>query len=129
EGELTATDGPAAGLTSTDIGVAEGGSDPVGQSLQRIDGTWTGPAESSFGELNSSDGDGGDDGDDGDDGGDDGDDAEGIELTIADIQGAGAQTPVDPDQLVTTRGELTAVHATGGLHGDSTQTPRPAPPE
>ena len=34
EGELTATDGPASGLTSTDIGVMEEGSTPVGESLQ-----------------------------------------------------------------------------------------------
>jgi uncharacterized protein len=34
EGVLTATNGPAAGLTSTDIGVSEGGADPVGLSLQ-----------------------------------------------------------------------------------------------
>ena len=110
EGELTATDGPAAGLTSTDIGVAEDGSDPAGQSLQRIDGTWTGPAESSFGELNSSDDDGG------------GDDGEAIELTIADIQGEGAQTPVDPAQPVTTRGVVTGVYATGGFNGYYIQT-------
>ena len=35
EGTLTAVDGPAAGLTSTDIGVSEVGTTPVGQSLQR----------------------------------------------------------------------------------------------
>lgn len=34
EGTLTATDGPAAGLTSTDIGVEETGTTPVGFSLQ-----------------------------------------------------------------------------------------------
>ncbi|HLS63614.1 MAG TPA: hypothetical protein VK060_09565, partial [Ruania sp.] len=113
EGELTATDGPAAGLTSTDIGVEENGSDPAGQSLQRIDDTWTGPAESSFGELNSNDG---------DDGGDDGDGGEGVELTIAEIQGEGAQTPVDPAELVTTRGVVTAVYATGGFNGYYIQT-------
>ncbi|MFC7407160.1 ExeM/NucH family extracellular endonuclease [Georgenia alba] len=52
EGELTAVGGPADGMTSTDIGVAEGSSTPAGQSLQRVDGTWTGPAESSFGTRN-----------------------------------------------------------------------------
>ncbi|WP_298914184.1 ExeM/NucH family extracellular endonuclease [uncultured Roseobacter sp.] len=35
EGNLVATDGPAAGLTSTDIGVSEPGNTNVGQSLQR----------------------------------------------------------------------------------------------
>lgn len=35
EGILTATDGPANGLVSTDVGVSEAGTPPVGQSLQR----------------------------------------------------------------------------------------------
>jgi DNA/RNA endonuclease G (NUC1)/PKD repeat protein len=49
EGTFTAVDGPAAGQTSTDIGVAESSS-PVGQSLQRTPaGTWQAPATSSFG--------------------------------------------------------------------------------
>ena len=40
EGEMTATDGPAAGLTSTDVGT-EPGDTPVGESLQKLaDGTW-----------------------------------------------------------------------------------------
>lgn len=34
EGTLTATDGPATGLTSVDIGVAEGSTTPTGNSLQ-----------------------------------------------------------------------------------------------
>jgi predicted extracellular nuclease len=53
EGELTATNGPAAGDTSTDIGVAEPSSTPIGDSLQLIDGVWTGPAANSAGILNS----------------------------------------------------------------------------
>lgn len=41
EGTLTATDGPAAGMTSTDIGAEETGSQPVGGSIQRQDDdTW-----------------------------------------------------------------------------------------
>lgn len=41
EGEVIATDGPAAGQTATDIGVGEATSTPAGQSLQRGDGdTW-----------------------------------------------------------------------------------------
>ena len=52
EGVLTATDGPAAGMTSTDIGVAEVNS-PVGQSLQRTEsGTWTGPIAATVGGCN-----------------------------------------------------------------------------
>jgi len=34
EGSFAATDGPATGVTSTDIGVVENGIDPVGESLQ-----------------------------------------------------------------------------------------------
>src|SRR5262249_37211206 len=40
EGTFTATNGPAAGMTSTDIGVSEPGSTPAGQSLQ-LTGTGT----------------------------------------------------------------------------------------
>lgn len=35
EGSFTATDGPASGLTSTDVGVSETSATPAGQSLQR----------------------------------------------------------------------------------------------
>lgn len=58
EGVFTATDGPAAGLTSIDIGVAESGTGPATSSLQRIgtgtvgsDFGWT-EATSSFGGCN-----------------------------------------------------------------------------
>jgi len=59
EGVLTATNGPAAGLTSVDIGVSEGGSDPTGRSLQ-LSGTgstyqnftWLAAATSTFGAFN-----------------------------------------------------------------------------
>jgi DNA/RNA endonuclease G (NUC1) len=51
EGTMDATSGPASG-TSTDIGVAEGDT-PTASSLQRdADGTWYGPATSSFGACN-----------------------------------------------------------------------------
>jgi predicted extracellular nuclease len=53
EGSITATDGPALGLTSTDIGVSETGSTLIGFSLQRdIDGAWYGPVCNSFGVVN-----------------------------------------------------------------------------
>ncbi|MEM7643339.1 MAG: ExeM/NucH family extracellular endonuclease, partial [Pseudomonadota bacterium] len=53
EGTFTATDGPAAGMVSTDIGVSEPNDTPIGQSLQRLeDGTWVGPIESTRGEAN-----------------------------------------------------------------------------
>ena len=52
EGVFAATNGPALGITSTDIGVRELG-EPVGQSLQRAsDGTWSGPVASTFGACN-----------------------------------------------------------------------------
>lgn len=53
EGSFAATNGVATGLTSTDIGVLENGTEPVGQSLQRqSDGTWATPATSTFGSCN-----------------------------------------------------------------------------
>jgi len=53
EGTFAATNGPASGKTSVDIGVAEVGTTPIGQSLQRnAEGTWQPPAASSFGGCN-----------------------------------------------------------------------------
>ncbi len=47
EGDLTATDGPASGMTATDIGVSETSSTAIGDSLQKdADGNWQGPAAS-----------------------------------------------------------------------------------
>lgn len=52
EGSFAATAGPAAGMTSTDIGVRENG-EPDGLSLQRdTDGSWFGPVTQSFGACN-----------------------------------------------------------------------------
>jgi predicted extracellular nuclease len=59
EGTLTAVDGPAAGLTSTDIGVSESSDTPEGFSLQLTgsgttytDFTWTAAAANTFGAFN-----------------------------------------------------------------------------
>jgi predicted extracellular nuclease len=59
EGSFTATDGPASGSTSTDIGVSEGGGTAVGQSLQLGgsgssygDFTWSAPAAETPGAVN-----------------------------------------------------------------------------
>jgi DNA/RNA endonuclease G (NUC1) len=53
EGVFAATDGPASGITSTDIGVLEAGNEPAGQSLMRDSaGTWSGPVAASFGACN-----------------------------------------------------------------------------
>jgi hypothetical protein len=59
EGSFTATDGPAAGTLSKDIGVSEKGQYDPGRSLQ-LQGTgtqasnfwWDGPLNASFGEIN-----------------------------------------------------------------------------
>ncbi|MGH3090105.1 MAG: endonuclease/exonuclease/phosphatase family protein [Rubrobacteraceae bacterium] len=59
EGAFTASGGPADGVTSDDVGVAEIGSEPAGQSLQLEgngqscdDFSWTGPAGESPGGVN-----------------------------------------------------------------------------
>ncbi len=52
EGSFTGVGGPADGVTSTDIGVAEGSSTPVGYSLQLIDSVWVGPIPNTFGAIN-----------------------------------------------------------------------------
>ncbi|MEE4190390.1 MAG: ExeM/NucH family extracellular endonuclease [Halieaceae bacterium] len=61
EGDFVAVDGPASGLSSTDILVFEPGDTPVGQSLQRSgagitasDFSWGGPLDDSFGLVNAS---------------------------------------------------------------------------
>ena len=58
EGSFTATNGPANGVTSTDVG-SETSSTPIGQSLQltgtgsmAADFTWSGPSAESPGNLN-----------------------------------------------------------------------------
>lgn len=59
EGSFTASNGPAAGLTSTDIGVSEGSSTPIGASLQltgtgttAADFSWTETTTNTFGAIN-----------------------------------------------------------------------------
>ncbi len=59
EGTFTAVGGPADGITSTDIGVSETSSTPVGDSLQLTgtgteyeDFTWASPEPSTFGAVN-----------------------------------------------------------------------------
>jgi len=59
EGTFLAQDGPAAGLTSVDIGVTEDGATPIGQSLQlagtgndSADFAWEGPLAGSYGAIN-----------------------------------------------------------------------------
>ena len=53
EGTFAATNGPALGTTSVDIGVSENGTEPLGQSLQRSGAdVWSGPTASTFGACN-----------------------------------------------------------------------------
>lgn len=58
EGTFTTTNGPAAGRTTTDIGVQQSGSEPAGQSLSRTYDAatgalvWSGPATSTRGAVN-----------------------------------------------------------------------------
>ncbi|MDD5695874.1 MAG: hypothetical protein PHD61_11300, partial [Bacteroidales bacterium] len=59
EGTFTASNGPAAGVQSVDIGVLETGNEPVGQSLQLTGSgnlynqfSWQGPADDTPGQLN-----------------------------------------------------------------------------
>ncbi|HYC51475.1 MAG TPA: DNA/RNA non-specific endonuclease [Gemmatimonadaceae bacterium] len=54
EGTLTASNGPAAGMTSTDIGVVQGGTTPANSSLQREgSGTWVvSSGSNTFGSCN-----------------------------------------------------------------------------
>ena len=69
EGSFTAVSGPAAGLTSTDIGVSESSSTPIGNSLQLTGSgtayenfTWAGDAPSTFNNPNTGQSFGGDGG-------------------------------------------------------------------
>jgi predicted extracellular nuclease len=59
EGAFSATDGPADGMTSTDIGVSEGSSTPIGDSLQlggsgslAADFAWQAAQAATFGAVN-----------------------------------------------------------------------------
>ncbi|MCU1431979.1 MAG: Endonuclease/exonuclease/phosphatase [Actinotalea sp.] len=113
EGVFTATNGPAAGIASTDIGVSEAGTESVGRSLSRTysaaTGTlvWAGPAAATPGAVNP--------------GATADPDPEPVgtcEVTptheIGRVQGAGAGSPV-AGQQVTVRGVV--VGDTPGLSG------------
>ena len=53
EGSFTATNGPASGTGSTDVGVSEPGSDPVGSSIQLTDAGWiVSSGSNSYGTIN-----------------------------------------------------------------------------
>ena len=88
EGRFEALSGPAQGLTSVDVGVAEGSSTPVGSSLQRINGTFSGPHPATPGAANVG--------------------TTVVVRTIMAIQGAG-HTSADAGSAVETSGIVTAV--------------------
>jgi predicted extracellular nuclease len=106
EGVLTASNGPAAGLTSTDIGVVEPSSTPIGQSLQLVGGTWTGPSTSTFGGGTTPDP-------------EPDPEAPACEATtvpVGSVQGSGATSPV-AGTPVTVRGTVVADLQDGGFQG------------
>jgi 5'-nucleotidase len=110
EGTLTAAGGPANGTTSTDIGVAETSSTPVGYSVQKVNGTWQAAAPNTFGTRNA-----GDDPEPGNC-----DDLT-VTRTIAEVQGTGAASPLAGSQVVV-EGIVTADQRTGGYNGIYVQT-------
>jgi predicted extracellular nuclease len=143
EGSFTAIEGPANGLTSTDIGVSEGSGTPVGHSLQLSgtgttyeDFTWSAAIANTFGAVNTgqtfgapldSDGDGVSDGLDNcpntpnpgqedSDGDGVGDACEPSITPIYDIQyteDPSGDSPLE-GQTVTTQGVVTAFFGAGG---------------
>lgn len=115
EGVITASNGPAAGLTSTDIGVAQAGTEPVGASLQLVEGVWGSYDTNTFGEVNDTVGGGG-----GDPEPEPQPELCGLPTTstIGAVQGSGPVSPVE-NQQVTLTGTVTS--DTPGLSGFTIQ--------
>jgi predicted extracellular nuclease len=112
EGSFTASAGPATGMTSVDIGVAESSSTQIGESMQLqgsgtldSDFIWNVNLQETPGLLNIDQSLNGSDPGDGGDGGD-GDTSDSV--AIYEIQGAGHNSPYEGQQ-VTTSGVVTAV--------------------
>ncbi|WP_432482463.1 ExeM/NucH family extracellular endonuclease [Kineococcus esterisolvens] len=114
EGAFTADGGPAVGRTSTDIGVSESGSTPAGQSLSRsydaATGSlvWAGPATATPGALNT------------DAPAEPEPPAPTEPVEVGAVQGAGATTPLDGQQVTVTG---VVVGDTPGLSGFYLQDP------
>jgi predicted extracellular nuclease len=122
-GTITAANGPAAGMTSTDIGVNESSTTPAGHSLQLTgtgdrygDFAWTGASASTFGSPNGSQtfGEGGGDPDPDPE-------PEPCEIAVTDeigeVQGSGDTTPYK-GETVTVEGVVVGdFQATGQLGG------------
>lgn len=115
EGTFAGVGGPADGVTSTDVGVSQAGTEPVGASLQLVDGAWGSYDTNSFGQVNDTVG-----------GGGGGTDPEpepelcgtAVTSSIGAVQGSGAVSPVE-NQLVTLTGTVTS--DTPGLSGFTIQ--------
>ncbi|MEU4159620.1 ExeM/NucH family extracellular endonuclease [Actinoplanes sp. NPDC026670] len=116
EGVFTASNGPAAGTTSVDIGVSESEATLVGQSLQKIDGVWKAAATSTFGTKNTASTPEEPDPEEPGAGC-----AATVTHTIAQVQGTGTATPL-AGSVVTVEGVVTADHRTGGYNGIYIQT-------
>ena len=100
EGDLTATDGPAAGMTATDIGVQETSSTAIGDSLQKdAAGVWQAPAAATRDAANS-------------DGPPPPPPPPTGTTTISTVQGSGAASALD-GQIVNIEAVVTAVMSNG----------------
>lgn len=114
EGVFTAAEGVAVGMTSTDIGVSESSSSPIGDSIQLqgsgslySDFSWATGIAQTPGALNAGQSINGSDTGGGDSGGDDQ-----SMIPIYRIQGAGHHSPY-AGQVVTTAGVITATSGSG----------------
>lgn len=119
EGAFTAIDGPAVGLTSTNIGVSEDSGTAAGQSLQLAGNgttydafTWQFAAANTFGYANAGQ-------TFGDPGADCGGPVEPPTLTsIPTIQGAGSSSPIEGESVVVEATVTGDFQATVGTHGN-----------
>lgn len=120
EGVFTAVGGPANGLTSTDIGVRETGSEPLGQSLQRAgsgsvyeDFTWNTPATNTYNAINTGQTFTGASGGTGTSGGTGASGGTAGTTRIHDIQGAAHVSPLAGQTVDRVPGIVTAVRSNG----------------
>ncbi|GAA4921571.1 ExeM/NucH family extracellular endonuclease [Actinoplanes utahensis] len=116
EGVVTATNGPAAGQTSVDIGVSESEATATGLSLQKIGGVWKAAATSTFNARNTAAPQEPEEPEEPGAGC-----AAAITHTIAQVQGTGTASGL-VGSAVTVEGVVTADHRTGGYNGVYLQT-------
>ena len=120
EGAFTAVGGPANGLTSTDIGVRETGSEPLDQSLQLTgsgsvyeDFTWNTPATNTYNAINTGQTFTGASGGTGTSGGTGASGGTAGTTRIHDIQGAAHVSPLAGQTVDRVPGTVTAVRSNG----------------